>query len=936
MAGISEFLGRRGRTVGLAAWLLAGVAQPALGQEAAPAPEGASEATPADDIVVTASRAARSGFDAPTPTMVVGRADLANSGLANVADLLNTQIPSFRASATPSSTTTRTGGAGNYLDLRGLGSQRTLILLDGRRHVPTTKGGLVNVNVLPQMLIDRVDIVTGGASAAWGSDAVAGVVNFVLKDKLDGLIGEARAGISSRGDNANYQLSLAWGSEFAGGRGRFMIASDYVDSRGIDDQDSRGWGRQDWQVIANPRFAPGNGQPRNLIRRNVHTAVATPGGMVFLPDGNVEFGPGGSPIPFVPGTDIGTLYQVGGGGMNPGRFNQLVIPERHGSLFARAAYDIADDVTLFAEGSYAESRSRFDVLATFDFGTIEIARDNPFLPASIAAVMDRYGADAIAMGRINYDFGFVDASNRDRVYRGVAGAKGKFAGWDWNLYYQRGEARRSEIIYNNRIERDAAGRPVFAAAVDAVRDPVTGAIVCRSSLGDPSSRCVPINLFGEGAPSSAALGYVLGTSWRKTRVSQDVIAANLRGEPFSTWAGPVAVALGAEYRREKTVFDADPIANANGWFTNNGKSYKGEVKVKEAYVEAIVPLLRDSALGKSLDLNGAVRFTRYDISGRSSSLPATTWKIGFGYQPIAGLRFRGTYSRDIRAPNSEELFSTGTQGRATIRDKGVQTTILVAEGGNRNLDAEIAKTLTVGAILTPAFLPGLQFSVDYYDIKLSGAIGSNSAQTIIDRCANGESALCSSITRNPRTGAIEQVSAVINNLQQLRTRGQDFDLSYRTAVTGLGEDARATLRFVATHVDTLKVVDKTVQEGAGSLGPKLGGVPKWRFTASAALEVDQFDLYLAGRYVGGGSYDRSNPGFYDNNKVKGAFYVDATIGYDLLRSGNKTLALTGSVRNLFDRDPPIVPTPDFIATPTNTVFYDVIGRTFSLGVSFKY
>lgn len=924
------------------AMLLVGVGQSALAQASSTEKgvETGEDSVLAEDIVVTASRAAGSGFDAPTPVTTVSKAELTNSGVSNIADLLNTQIPSFRASSTPSSATTRTAGAGNYLDLRGLGAARTLVLLDGRRHVPTTSGGLVNANVLPQLLVDRVDVVTGGASAAWGSDAVAGVVNFILKDHIDGLIGEVRAGLSGRGDDKNYQLSLAWGTKFAGDRGAFMVAGDFADSRGINDQGSRGWGRKDWQVISNPAFAPGNGQPRNLIRANVHTAVATPGGMVFLPDGNVEFGPGGTPIPFIPGTSVGSLYQVGGSGVNPGRFNQLVIPERRGSIFARASYEVMDDVTLFAEGSYAESRSRFDVLPTFDFGSIEISRSNAFLPASIAAVMDRYGLDTIDMGRINYDFGFIQPFNKDRVYRAVAGVKGKISDWTWNAYYQRGEARHAEILFNNRIKNDASGKPVFAAAVDAVVNPATGAIVCRSSLTDPSSTCVPLNLFGEGAPSAAALGYILGTSSRYTRMSQDVVAANMRGEPFSTWAGPVALAFGAEYRRDKTVYETDPIANANGWFTGNGRSYSGEVRVKEGYLEAIVPLLRESALGKALDVNGAVRYTEYDIRGRASSLPATTWKFGVSYEPISGVRFRGTYSRDIRAPNADELFSAGRTGLATINDphfNNAQTLVTVAEGGNRNLNAEVAKTLTFGAVLTPAFLPGLQLSVDYYDIKLRGAIGTNNAQNLINRCVSGETAICAYIVRNPATNMIDRVNATLNNLAQVHTRGQDFDLSYRVGIDGVADDAKATFRLLATHVDTLEYRDGTsISEGAGSLGPKLGGVPEWRFTASAALEVNNVNFYLAGRYVGGGSYDRSNPDFYDNNNVDSAFYVDATIGYDVIRSGKKSLSVTGTVRNLFDRDPPIVPTPDLIATPTNTVFHDVIGRYFSLGISFKY
>jgi len=884
------------------------------------------------EIVVTASRAARNGVTAPTPTTTIGAADLKSSGLTNVADLLNTQIPSFRSTTSPTASTLKGFGGGNYLDLRGLGSARTLVLVDGRRHVSTGATGSVNIDVVPQSLLERVEVVTGGASAAWGSDAVSGVVNLIFRKKLDGLEGQVRFGRSGHGDGTERIGSLAYGTGFAADRGQLMIAVESVNNLGVSDQGSRSWGRADWQLMTNPAYAVGNGQPLRLIVPNVHPSNASYGSLITSPDtlAHIQFTPDGQPVAFAPGSLVGSVAQVGGSGVNPGRFNQLSIPDKRNTVFARSSFELNDSVTTFAELSYADSHNVFDVLPTFDFGSIIIQRDNAYLPASIAAQM--VPGSQLRLGRINADFGYIVADNEDRTARAVAGLRGKFgASWDWNVYYEHGRDRNIGLRRNNRVEAR------FKLAADAVFDPITGKAICRSSLTAPNNGCVPLDLFGEGSPSADALGYFMATSNTTTTITQNVVAADLRGEPFSTWASPISVGLGGEYRSEAVAVQVDDISASGGFFTNNSLPYNGRIEVEEAFAETIVPLLRNWPGAKSLDLNGAIRRTHYNTSGG-----VDTWKLGGVYEPVAGLILRATLSRDIRAPNATELFSAGTSGLATLiepRD-GTQKLVSVLSGGNRALHEETARTKTLGFSVAPAFVPGVEASVDYYDISIDGAIGALAAQSIVDRCSAGANSLCAFVQRDPVSQALTTVSASVVNVNRIETRGEDFELGYRFRLASLVDRWRGGLavRALLTHVNELLTDDGvTRKDVAGSLNPKLGGVPSWRSTLSVSYDSGPLDLYTAARYVGSGKYDKDfGPLDINDNDVPSAVYVDLSAQYRLTATEHSQLTLIGAVRNAFDRAPPVDPTPDFVATPTNTSFYDVIGRYFSLGVKFEY
>jgi outer membrane receptor protein involved in Fe transport len=916
-------------------WLLAAADGPPQNAVEGSGSVGVTAGTAAHDIqeitevVVTASRATSDGYVAPTPTTSVGVDELQKSGLTNIADFLNTQVPSFRATVTPTARTLNTSGGGNQLDLRGLGPERTLVLVDGRRHVSTGTSGTLNINVIPQALIERVEVVTGGASAAWGSDAVAGVVNLIFKKNFEGLEGDYHFSESSQGDGIEHRASLLYGTPFASSNGHFTIAGEYVHNEGILQQGSRNWGRQDWQMIANPGYVPGNGQPAQLILPNVHLVAGTPGGIILAPDAlaYTQFGPGGAPIVFQPGSVPGFPSQAGGSGVNPGRNNTLLIPETRGVVFARASYQLSDRLSGFAEASYAESTNAWSPLAIWDFGNITIQRDNAFLPPSIGASMDAQHITQFQMGRLDGDFGLLRVDNTEKTLRGVFGVEGSIGIWHWDGYYEAGRDRTTQLVLNNRVTS------LFQQSVDAVLDPATGRAVCRSALTDPGNPCVPVNLFGEGSPSKDALSYFHGTSSRITTVKENVLALNVRGEPMSTWAAPIAFAAGAEYRDNRIDVDTDAISARGDFFVNNTTPLSGKIDVKEVYTEAIVPLLRGAPLGHSLDLNGAVRLTDYNTSGR-----VATWKVGTTYEPLEGLRLRATRSRDIRAPNADELFSAPTSGFATITDPvtHAQDLVKVYTGGNPGLRAETAKTTTFGVVIAPARVSGLQASLDYYRVDLSQAIGSFTGQEVVDRCAAGATTLCSMVQRDAVTQEVTQVNATLVNFSRLKTSGVDFDLGYRFALdsVALGTPGSLTVRILGNHVNELSTDDGVISKDvAGSLGPKLGGVPKWRWTASATYEFGPLTTYLAGRYVGGGKYDKDwGPADINNNNVDSRFYIDASLRYDLRSTDRSRVSLSASVRNLFNKAPPVVPTPDFVATPTNTVYYDVVGRYMSIGL----
>jgi len=895
-----------------------------------------------EEIVVTSTRVQRSGYEAPTPTSVLGADEIAAKAPANLADFVN-ELPSLASTNTPRANIAfvSSGVVGiNALNLRNLGENRTLILLDGQRVTASSLTGLVDINQFPQALVKRVDVVTGGASADWGSDAVAGVVNFVLDKEFTGLKAEFQGGATTYGDDRSLEGSLTAGTAFADGRGHFLINGEFAHNNGITGLGSRNW-YNGAKIVPNPAYVVtngvGNGQPALLSVPHVGYTF-TPGGyIVDGPLAGTYFGPGGAPLRLQQGPVSGYLYMQNGGSWpynDIGTSGDLDPELSRQNAFARASFDITDHVQVFAQGSYGRALAKDNTIDYLNYFTIQ--PDNAFIPAGIASQV----TGPFTLGIAPQDIGSIPAETVRSNWRGVLGASGDFdafgSAWKWDAYWQKGVNRSWASTY---IPINAN----IADAVDAVRDP-NGVIVCRSTLAGLNNGCVPFNAFGTGVNNPAALGYVSGLAWGLNRLTQDVMAATLHGDPFSTWAGKVSIATGIEHRREAVSGTNDPLSSTNAYWAGNYHASFGSYRVTEGFLETVVPLAKDLPFARSLDFNGAVRATDYSTSGY-----VTTWKLGTTWSPIEDITFRVTRSRDIRAPNLSELFQAGQTESALVTDPvhGASPTVFIVTSGNADLTPEEADTLGVGAVLQPRFLPGFAASVDYYDIHINDAISTVDAQTEIDQCAAGNTVFCSRVTRDAG-GTITSVSTSPINFATQIAKGIDFETSYRRPVlTG-----NLSLRLLATHYlknyfnNGISAPTDTVGTNGFNTFLK-NSLPRWRYLATVGWDKNPVSLTLTARGFSAGVQNTSyiqctsacptstadNQTINDNH-LPGAIYFDTNITLELPHQIETFVAID----NILNRDPAQVAYgPGLAVAPlsTNPVLYDVIGRSFRLGVRLK-
>ena len=906
---------------------------PAHAQQAsAPA---SSPPAPADNsnIVIIGTRLP-AGVTAPTPLTVLGTKAIEDREPATLGELLQ-QIPSLGEIDSPNTAgvTSRGGGQINP-DLRGLGQSRTLVLIDGRRHVPTATTGSVDLKVIPTLLVQRVEVVTGGASAAYGSDAVAGVVNIVLKDDLTGIEGTADAGISEHGDGTEKRLSVAGGRSFADGHGHVMAGFDFVGIGGIGTQLTRDWGRRDVGLITNPNFAT-NGLPNFIISPDVHSAITTPGGLIVSgPLRGIQFGADGTISNYNFGQVFGSTM-IGGDGthQNENLLALLGTPTRNFNGLASATYDVSDHVQLFAQLSGGTSDTGGASQEARDRGSLVIHRDNAFLPEAVHDLMIADNLQTITIGRVSDDTGKIRLDRRDDVYEAVAGATAHFGEWTADAYGQFGR-NNYDLAFGPNNRRQAE----FLQAVDAVKDPATGNIVCRSTLTNPGNDCIPVDVFGDGSltPNS----FVNGTARFRLVTTQGIAAANLRGTPFSTWAGPLAFATGMEYRRDEATGTSDPtsqVVNPNGsvgdWILGNQLPEHGVIKVFEAYAEAQAPL------AKGLSINAAVRRTHYSLSGT-----VYPWKLGAIWDVVPGVRFRATRSRDIRAPNISELFENGGSSNTNVFDAvlGRAVQIREIEAGNPNLKPEKADTLTAGAVIHPSLIPGFSGSVDYYDIKIKDEIATLGAPTLAQGCFAGNRLFCQSITFNP-DGSIAFITNTRLNLAQAATRGIDFEADY-TRSHFLGGSLSAQL--LATRVLRLTFTTPAgIQDRLGQLSNfnRTPGVPKWAGDAFVDYTRGPLKLGLQARYVGAGVFSTilhegsGAANTINDNHVPAFVYLNASIAYRVHTTGTRSAELFAIVNNLTDTDPPFIPSGaagGINESSTNGQFYDVVGRFFRAGIRF--
>ena len=932
-------------------------AAPDAGVQAAPADEDASV------ITVTGSRIARTGYDAPTPVSVVTEAELKAEPQANIGDYVNT-LPAVSGSL---SSSTNSGSLSNgqaglaTVNLRSLGAARTLVLIDGQRSVASTPVGFVDVQTVPQGLIKGVEVVTGGASSAYGSDAVSGVVNFALNRDFKGLRAEYEFGITDYGDVPNHTIRITSGFDFAGGRGKVLLAGDYFTQKGVDTYD-RPWQQSGFFQIDNPAFVQGNGQPERLVGSGIGTYQITPGGIINSGPlrgtyfGNIVNGQA-TLNQFTYGPTRGQ-WMIGGDYLisREGHWssNSLAPHEERGNIFGRLSYEVSPAFTPFVQYSYSAYSGRSFYQQTPSTNVV-IQRDNAFLPTALVDQMVALNLTSINMGTSNNGFPSAGSSNTREVYRFVAGADGEFelgkGSWKYSTYYQVGIANTNETLTNTWLNSRVS------LAQDAVRAPAgnaagipAGTIVCRSTLTSPTNGCVPLNRIGIGGVTQEAIDYVMnnGAGPQRTQtLRQDVAALNIStNDLFETWAGPVSFATGGEWRRERVDGFVDPQFNS-GWLYGNYRVTAGSYTVWELFGETVVPL------AKGLDFNGAIRRTEYSTSGG-----VVTWKLGATWQVVDDFKLRVTRSRDIRAPNLAELFAPGTARTNTInvpQPGGGQRAdqFLELTTGNLALQPEVAMTWGVGGVFTPSFLPGFAASVDFYDINLSGSIGTISAQTITTLCLEqGRTDVCDFITFDGPVSSASRITSirlVPFNFAQVKVRGIDLEASYRFDLGG----GKMTLRGLASHYIN-NITDNGIDVPVDLAGQNQGGgVPSWVYRLTANYSVNDWSFNLTGRGFSDGVYSNnffecasgcpaSTPQLrtINTNRINGQWFIDASISKKVKIAGSSAEFFL-YVRNLLNSDPVLVGNgPTGNNTPaypqTNRGLYDVLGRVYRMGVRFEY
>ena len=909
-------------------------------------------------IIVTGSRIPRPNLDSTVPITAVDAGELLNDGAVSLGDALN-DLPSLRSTFSSSNSQRFIGTTGlNILDLRGLGTARTLTLVNGRRHVTASAGSFqVDVNTIPFSLLERVDVVTGGSSAVYGSDAIAGVVNFVLKRDFDGIELDGQAGLAEGGDNARYSIEGTIGRNFADGRGNIALAAEYTriaptfNTQRPEISGAFG-GFTAFQFVedrTDDGFDNDDGIPDREIRNNLVLNFISDGGTfngICLTNAAVQplaCDANGNDVAFRFGANgrlaredgiiddfrqFGSSRTIGGGGSNLSNTGTLFPEIERINVNLLGRFDVSDAFRPYAEFKYARidaegsstpsffngfcgglggavglDTSCFDDFASANyFITFDNAFLNPQDAEQIRAVQNEllavFDVPPIASGftlaRNNVDFGARTDTIERETYRAVVGVEGDIASntrYDLSVTYGKFE---STLDASNNLIIPNARR-----AIDAVFDD-SGNIVCRVNAdADPSNddpACVPLNPFGFGAPSQAALDYVQGSAQLFEDAEQfDVLGfVSTDSSPFFELpGGPIALLAGFEYRRETASLRPDDLSATGTTFFNAFDEFDPPtLELIEGFGEIQVPLLAGMPFAEELTFSAAGRISDYN-SGGGETGTVESYNLNLLYAPIPDIRFRANYSRAVRAPNPSDLFFPPTQNfvffddpcdnnfinqnpqrLANCRAAGVPVgfdadarpgNVGVSQGGNPLLEAELSDSYTIGAILEPRFLPGFSLTVDYYDIEVESVIANISAQQILLNCFDAPDLtnnFCDLINPRDADGFLDQQNALNIapvNFAKLTAEGIDFDAQYERT---FDNDDRLSLRLIATHVlDRTNFLDVDNPDEPNVVKGELGD-PEWSAVFNASYRRGDATLSYSLRWIDEqfiGTFETTNP-----------------------------------------------------------------------------
>ncbi|WP_242119487.1 TonB-dependent receptor domain-containing protein [Sphingomonas lacusdianchii] len=981
-------------------------------------------------ITVTGSRIVRAAnLDSANPIVSVSLQELTNNGNVSLGDALNT-LPALGATYSSANSTRFIGTAGlSLLDLRRLGTTRTLVLQNGRRHITGTPGSFqVDINTIPVDLLDRVDTVTGGTSAVYGSDAIAGVVNFITKRDFEGVRLRGQGGVSDRGDRGAYFLSGTAGKNFADGRGNIAINAEYSFSDVLyntdrDDLTGAYSGRSQFNAVENTgpnlnssagqirgsESALGNGIPDQAFLFGVRNGNISEGGMFiagcptaaatgesaaafaarraaacsgipaptsanplaqygrafgFLSDGTLQANNCLNDLRFT----VASSNCVGGIGSTL-RLTGMLQPriERYGANVL-AHFDVSDAFRPFVEAKWIRINSLQEGQPTFYNNSFSI--NNPYLSTQARNQLTSVlapGATTFAAQRFNVDFGARGEDHRRDTYRIVGGVEGTFnTDWKYEMAVNYGRVETFYSTAGNVLQAQ------YSRSINAVRNSA-GQIVCAvnadANTANDDAACVPVNLFGNGNVSQAALNYFGYTSTREEWADQlnatAYVSGNL-GQLFELPGGPIGFAVGGEYRKERAYAAYDPTTAAGLTFLNAIPAFDPPAFVsKEAFAEVRVPLLSETFIHE-LSLEGAARYSDYSVGDIGGTW---TWNLGGVFAPVRDVRLRAGYGSSVRAPTLGDLFTANVQtfansfsdpcGRQNINNNPNRERNCTAAGvpltqtfngttepftnvptsgisgfnrGNPALREERSNSFTVGAVFQPRLLPGFSASFDYYNIRINDAINSLAGQTIINQCYDNPSGIdnefCAVVFRRPDgtfagqqnvTHAGGVVSLPLDgpsffsqpfNYAKLEASGIDADIGYNT---NLGGETRMTLRALVTYVikrnNFTDIADPTFRTRQLSQV----GDPQWRANVQTNFDFGVFDLNYQLQYVGKqtiGAFETQNAfdGRPAQNPDAFPFVYYPEIFYHNLRIGasvNDRFRLYGGIDNITDTLPPL-------------------------------
>lgn len=921
------------------------------------APEAAMAADTGSEIIVTGSRIARPELESAMPVSVIAMDDAFKVGRLSAYEALALN-PAISAGQSLASDSSGWDAGTQSVNLRGLGVNRTLTLIDGQRRVSSSaRSSAVDLGMIPVGMIERVEVVTGGAAAVYGADAVSGAVNIITKRHVDGLSLNVTKGISSKGDAGRTVASISTGGTFADERGSFALGGTYAQSNPLHWTDR--WPADYLNTsVPNPEnTGPADGIPDHVFISNMRQVYYGYVPNFWVNNTNWVYDDG------VVREAVCDQYATGqraycnsGDGRNEYDRLQLQGENESIALMGRMDFAITDAIDYGAHFSYARQKYngthnlwRDDERTTFFSGAGGSVAylDNPYLPEPVRQFMVDNDLTRMNINRTYGNFPIRDFSHDRMSFTIGQSIGGKLNdSLSWSVFGQYG--RTSDDV----VEGNIPYRSHWLAARDVVAD-ANGNPVCRDEAARAAG-CIPLNIFSLDKPSDALLAYVMADRHERRVNTQQVYGATVNGSLFALPYGDVSMAIGAEHRKETLVTTDDPNALSGELVYAYGGTAHPELDVKtsvsELFGEIVAPILKDVPFAQSLEIEGAYRYSHYDTFGGTN-----TWKVGSTWSPVDGLIFRGVRSRSVRAPNFGELYEPQTSSpTGTFSDPcnelqynltptrtqncmalGITTPLprqnyvgpIVTTGGNPDLKPETSNSLTLGMVVQPKFLPGFDITVDYWDIDIKNVITSFGFNNVLALCVDLPSidnAFCPAITRDPTTKYAETVFAGTTNASRLYARGVDFGANYQRRI-GAGQ-----LRVGFNGSYLIKQETETTPGIATGDVPYDGSYsyPRFRATMLTSYKIGNLDFTLNTRFISASKYSlTTSDEYYETNKVPARAFNDVSIGYDF--DGRYNLRFV--VENVFDVMPPVVG-----VVQRNTTTYSPMGRYFNVTVGAKF